>query len=227
MSKSKTKTIKSDMSLEDQLTDLELAINSKPNSDPLNLAIYLIVKQLFQMKQAESEKVESLQVEVESLKSKIIELENEKTKTQIRIQGLPIHKESKKTKKPEKTEQTKELLAGLFAEMDCSEIETKNVYRLQIEGNKNKDKPPLIVTFLNESDKSVFFKSLPNLKGIKKYNIRVENEYPKSLNNQLKKVKQLGYEMRQKGYITQIRYKQSELKLFRKKPGKKFVEFIE
>ena len=72
MTKSKTKTIKPDMSLEDQLTDLELAINSKPNSDPLNLAIYLIVKQLFQMKQAESEKVESLQVEVESLKSKII-----------------------------------------------------------------------------------------------------------------------------------------------------------
>ena len=85
----------------------------------------------------------------------------------------------------------------------------------------------LLFYSIYESDKSVFFKSLPNLKGIKKYDIRVENEYPKSLNNQLKKVKLLGYEMRQKGYITQIRYKQSELKLFRKKPGKKFVEFIE
>ena len=149
-----------------------------------------------------------------------------KPKHKFESRGCPFTKSPKKLKKPEKTEQTKELLAGLFAEMDCSEIETKNVYRLQIEGNKNKDKPPVIVTFLNESDKSVFFKSLPNLKGIKKYDIRVENEYPKSLNNQLKKVKQLGYEMRQKGYITQIRYKQSELKLFRKKPGKKLLNLL-
>ena len=141
MSKTKTKTIKADMSLEDQLTDLELAINSKPNSDPLNLAIYLIVKQLFQMKEAESEKVESLQVEVESLKSKIIDLENEKTKTQIRIQGLPIHKESKKTKKLKKQNKQKNYLLDFLLKWIALKLKQKMLTEFKLKGTKIKINP--------------------------------------------------------------------------------------
>ena len=95
-SKNKNKTETETKSIQDQLLDLEKTFNDKSNLDPMIQAIFLMVKGIYEQKQIETEKVQILQNEVETLNKKIIELEFFSTKEKVRIQNLPIHENSKK-----------------------------------------------------------------------------------------------------------------------------------
>ena len=94
--KNKTETEIETKSIQDQLLDLEKTFNDKSNLDPMIQAIFLMVKGIYEQKQIESEKVQILQNEVETLNKKIIELEFFSTKEKVRIQNLPFHENSKK-----------------------------------------------------------------------------------------------------------------------------------
>ena len=93
--KTETETETETKSIQDQLLDLEKTFNDKSNLDPMIQAIFLMVKGIYEQKQIESEKVQILQNEVETLNKKIIELEFFSTKEKVRIQNLPIHENSK------------------------------------------------------------------------------------------------------------------------------------
>ena len=222
----KSKKTTETKSIQDQLLDLEETFNDKSNLDPMIQAIFLMVKGIYEQKQIESEKVQILQNEVETLNKKIIELEFFSTKEKVRIQNLPFHENSKK--QTESAEQSKNVISNLLSHMGVDDIEIKDAHRIQLENNnKNAKTAPMIVTFSSETDKSEFFKSLKLLKGNKNFNIRVSHEYPKSLKEKLKVLQDAAYTLRQKNYQTSIRYKQADLKLFFKKRGKKYQEYSE
>ena len=223
--KNKTETETETKSIQDQLLDLEKTFNDKSNLDPMIQAIFLMVKGIYEQKQIESEKVQILQNEVETLNKKIIELEFFSTKEKVRIQNLPIHENSKKQN--ETAEQSKDVVLNLLSHLGVDDIEIKDAHRIQLENKKNVKPAPMIVTFSSENDKSEFFKSLKLLKGNKNFNIRVSHEYPKSLKEKLKVLQDTAYTLRQKNYQTSIRYKQADLKLFYKKKGKKYQEYSE
>ena len=223
--KNKTETEPETKSIQDQLLDLEKTFNDKSNLDPMIQAIFLMVKGIYEQKQIESEKVQILQNEVETLNKKIIELEFFSTKEKVRIQNLPFHENSKK--QTETAEQSRTVFSHLLSHMGVDDIEIKDAYRIKLENNKNAKPAPMIVTFSSETDKSEFFKSLKLLKGNKKFNIRVSHEYPKSLKEKLKVLQDTAYTLRQKNYQTSIRYQQADLKLFFKKKGKKYQEYSE
>lgn len=213
-----------ELSVLDQLSELEQVIESKTDTDPLVMSIFLMVKTLFDQKQKETEIIESLQEEVISLKNKIVDLEYTNVKNQIRIQGLPLHKKVENNN--EKSNESKQIFENLLKEMGCPEINFTNTHRIKI-GSESKKPPPLIATFCSENDKNEFYASLPNLKDHKKIKIKVSNEYPKSLNSELKELQKISYNQRMKGFVTSIRYKNGNLKLFTKKPGQSYAEYKE
>ena len=213
-----------EISVLDQLSELEQVIDSKTDTDPLVMSIFLMVKTLFEQKQKETEIIESLQGEVISLKNKIVDLEYTNVKNQIRIQGLPLHKEVENN--TEKSNETKQIFENLLKEMGCPEINFTNTQRIKI-GSESKKPPPLIATFCSENDKNEFYATLPNLKNHKKIKIKVSNEYPKSLNSELKELQKISYDKRRRGFVTSIRYRNGNLILFTKKPGQSYSEYKE
>ena len=118
----------------------------------------------------------------------------------------------------ESQDQTDEIFRELLGNLDISDEIDFESWRIPPKSGSTAA-PSMIVHFKNESDKSNFFKSLPNLRDLD-YQIQVHQNYPFCLKDRLKELANHAKNERKKpGKRTAIRYQKSDLKLYVKSNG--------
>ena len=166
------------------------------------------------------DKVIDLERKVDDLKIEVMDMKMKECKNRVRIGGLPAGK-NETTK--DMTVVFGELLNDIGIEED-DECDFSEIYRIpmrKIPGKKLLP-PVMVVTFKNFENKKMFFKCLKNLqdtKNKKKYNIFVDDDYPKELVPVVKSLQIEAKKQRSNDLRTQIRYESGTVFLYTKGKG--------
>ena len=163
------------------------------------------------------DKVIDLERKVDDLKIEVMDMKMKERKNRVRIGGLPAGK-NETTK--DMTVVFGELLNDIGIEEE-DECEFSEIYRIpsrKIPGKKLLP-PVMVVTFKNFENKKMFFKCLKNLqdtKNKKKYNIFVDDDYPKELVPKVKSLQIEAKKQRSNNLRTQICYESGTVFLYTK-----------
>ena len=213
----RSKTQTNEKSILDQLNDTDLTKISavKDVCKTIPLIFNALIDIISKLDDANELKIENekLANKVTLLESQICDLQNEKCKTKVTINGLAV-KAAKKDK--ETLEESAAVIDKLLEDLDISdECRVTDVWRFP---STNPRYPPTMsVTFKSPKDHSVFFKSLKNLKKTD-YEIFVSQVFPQCLLESLKILEKKAKEARKTpGCKSSIRYSKGQLHLFLKK----------
>ena len=214
----KTKTQTNEKSILDQLndTDLTKVTAAKDVCKTLPLIFNALIDIITKLNDANELKVETekLANKVTLLESQICDLQYEKCKTKVTINGLAV-KAAKNDK--ETMEESAAVIDKLLDDLDISdECEVTDAWRFP---SINPRYPPTMsVTFKSPKDHSVFFKNLKNLKETD-YEIFVSQVFPQCLLERLKVLEKKAKDARKLDFKSSIRYSRGQLDLFLKKGG--------